>query len=880
MPAVGSSVCQDRASATRSEVAIGMPYKAFISYRHHVLPTFVRRLELALKTYAKPLLRPPITIFRDENHLAPGIDLAALINAALESSEFLILLASPESARSPWVQREVTRWFGHLQRADTFIVVLLSGSIGVTDDGLVDWARTDALPDCLRPHLTGVPLFVDMRWAVDDEGLDLAHPEFRRSVNAIVARMRGIDPNELLGVEVRQHRRNLRLRNVAVSLLAALTVISMAGLSFALSQRQAAVAQRNEAERQRANAVMTTAAVEIEQGRLNEARTLVAGDAGLSPTFKDNVTWSALDEGAVLDVGKDFSPSDENDAFDVDQLALSPDGSFLLAQGWYNGIHIVDLKKTRQPAWCGMRSRFSLSAIGRQGRVLGYSNGTHVAWASVETCAEEASLDLERDAGGNDPITAVAVVKGEAPLLFGDRFGRLSALEVQQGSVVRTFPSGIEAILPWGDEESVAVLTKGARLALVSVSGDDVGPTLRLSVGKSVTTTSPAWARFARSRAPRERAVVVTLPIGTGADNTRQEAIVAFDVDAEGVTSIAFVRAPVILAARVNLQWDEHCMAVEWITSDAWHRIPIDTRCSEELAWEEVALPATAQAAAFCGPTFPFVLAGVDNRVLWARVTGNMRVTAEHVEQSWPDAIRSVVCADDGTAYAGFRVTGIRKYRPPFEVVTERLDAAPASAMAAEPAASAEASASGESADSTESTGDDDEIEDQPLTRPIRGGQTVRLQGASGIVELIGPSGAIWSRKVAHTEPYRTGMSIDRVEAFRVDEPRARVWALRSFGELMLLDLHTGTVLGSFGTNLLTAGPATPRLLHTFDLHPVSGEPEFLHTNGDVWWRVRVQPRRLPPPAAAPAAAPSVAPVTAPAAQIGGAAATHAAGRP
>ena len=69
-------------------------------------------------------------------------------------------------------------------------------------------------------HLHRMPLFVDMRWARDHALLDLANPEFKRSVNAIVARLRGVDPNELAGIEISLHRKNVRLRNVVVVALA------------------------------------------------------------------------------------------------------------------------------------------------------------------------------------------------------------------------------------------------------------------------------------------------------------------------------------------------------------------------------------------------------------------------------------------------------------------------------------------------------------------------------------------------------------------------------------------------------------------------------------------------------------------------------------
>ena len=67
-------------------------------------------------------------IFRDERHLRPGVDLPELIRSALESSEFLILLASPEAAASPWVTDEIDIWCRELGRASNLIVVLTGGT--------------------------------------------------------------------------------------------------------------------------------------------------------------------------------------------------------------------------------------------------------------------------------------------------------------------------------------------------------------------------------------------------------------------------------------------------------------------------------------------------------------------------------------------------------------------------------------------------------------------------------------------------------------------------------------------------------------------------------------------------------------------------------
>src|ERR1700752_795131 len=101
-----------------------MKYKAFISYKHRASTKFTENLELALKSYAKPLWHPPMAIFRDEKYLRPGLDLPKMIRDALEQSEALIYIASPEAAASPWVQDELSQWCSSASRRQRFIIIL------------------------------------------------------------------------------------------------------------------------------------------------------------------------------------------------------------------------------------------------------------------------------------------------------------------------------------------------------------------------------------------------------------------------------------------------------------------------------------------------------------------------------------------------------------------------------------------------------------------------------------------------------------------------------------------------------------------------------------------------------------------------------------
>ena len=95
----------------------------------------------------------------------------------------------------------------------------------------------------LKPYLLQMPLYLDMRGVAQFDDLTLSNPDFKKAVNGITARFRGIDPNEMLGEEVLQHRRNLRLRNGAVVALVGMTLASMITAYVAVIQRKEAIQQ-------------------------------------------------------------------------------------------------------------------------------------------------------------------------------------------------------------------------------------------------------------------------------------------------------------------------------------------------------------------------------------------------------------------------------------------------------------------------------------------------------------------------------------------------------------------------------------------------------------------------------------------------------------
>jgi hypothetical protein len=143
----------------------GHQYWAFISYSTKDTRV-AERLQKRLETYRiprdlvgrpgrdEPLPRCLFPIFRDRDELPLSSDLSAAIEAALAASRYLIVICSPEAARSQWVNEEI-RYFKQLGRADRLLAIIIDGKPNASDDP----AATS--PECFPPAL---------RYRVDDRG--------------------------------------------------------------------------------------------------------------------------------------------------------------------------------------------------------------------------------------------------------------------------------------------------------------------------------------------------------------------------------------------------------------------------------------------------------------------------------------------------------------------------------------------------------------------------------------------------------------------------------------------------------------------------------------------------------------------------------------
>jgi hypothetical protein len=193
-------------------------YDAFISYRHGADDDVAAAIERGLERLARPWNRlRAMSVFRDQSDLAAESDLSGAITRTLDDTRFLVLLASPESAGSPWVDKEVAYWCEQGNGVKQLIVVVTDGKFEWDEVARALTPSTDAVSPAVRSLFTNEPLYVDLRWARAASELSLRESRFRSAIVLIAATIRGVAPSDLESEDVRLHRRARRLARAAVA---------------------------------------------------------------------------------------------------------------------------------------------------------------------------------------------------------------------------------------------------------------------------------------------------------------------------------------------------------------------------------------------------------------------------------------------------------------------------------------------------------------------------------------------------------------------------------------------------------------------------------------------------------------------------------------
>ena len=201
-------------------------YNAFISYSHAADRRLAPTLRNALQRFATPWrvfrwANPirSLRLFQDDAVLSANPALWHAIEDALASAEWFILLASPEAAQSPWVDKEIDFWRRN-KSSSKLLIVLTGGEIkwdAAAND--FDWSSTTALSTEVAKMFGNEPRWIDARWARTGAQASLRDPRFRDLVAELAAPLHGVGKDELIGEDIRQARRLNRWRVISFSVV-------------------------------------------------------------------------------------------------------------------------------------------------------------------------------------------------------------------------------------------------------------------------------------------------------------------------------------------------------------------------------------------------------------------------------------------------------------------------------------------------------------------------------------------------------------------------------------------------------------------------------------------------------------------------------------
>jgi DNA-binding beta-propeller fold protein YncE len=219
-------------------------YDAFISYSHRLDAAIAARLQAGLQHFAKPWYQVrALRVFRDQTSLAASPHLWTTIEQALDNSRWLILMASPESAQSSWVAKEIGWWREHRPASRILIAVTGGELVWDASAGDLDWAASTALSKEALGHAFGQePRWVDVRWArAQADRLRPADPRFQDAVADLAAAIRQQPKDSLIGEHIRQRRRTMRSVTAALAALVVLLAAAVTAAVIAKGQRDRAI---------------------------------------------------------------------------------------------------------------------------------------------------------------------------------------------------------------------------------------------------------------------------------------------------------------------------------------------------------------------------------------------------------------------------------------------------------------------------------------------------------------------------------------------------------------------------------------------------------------------------------------------------------------
>ena len=273
---------------------------------HYRLPSSLRKKDASLPKEIRP-------IFRDALELTGGF-LAQEIEQALEQSKFLIVVCSPRSARSPWVNKEV-EYFIQSGRTQYIIPYIIDGEPFAQDES----------NECFPPALRDL--------TADNELLGINMNELGRDAAAIkvVARMFGLRFDTLWQRYEREQRRN-RWLVVGGALLFAVVSLAIGGYIYRNNWKMLEIQSQFVAEK----AIALTDADESYTARL------LCLDILPLDVNNPNRPYTSEADAALRYACEHKSGTLRGHIYSVNTATFSPDGKYIVSASNDNTLKIWD----------------------------------------------------------------------------------------------------------------------------------------------------------------------------------------------------------------------------------------------------------------------------------------------------------------------------------------------------------------------------------------------------------------------------------------------------------------------------------------------------------------------------------------------------------
>lgn len=257
-------------------------YRGFVSYSQKD-KAFARRLHAALESYlvprgvSSPLLNQKTRrlgrFFRDDDEMGAASDLGEALRGAIRDSDALIVLCSPNAAKSPWVNKEIIH-FKLTGRSDRIFGVIIDGEPNATDSGDPARRALECFPPALRFDVTPDGAVSDR----PDEPLaiDVRKESFGKARARLAAGLLNVGFDDLWRRNQRRTRQRYMFGAGMGATAAAASAVGYVMVSSALTTSAAEVtAARGETETERANRLAAERSLTDAQAKALEANALL-----------------------------------------------------------------------------------------------------------------------------------------------------------------------------------------------------------------------------------------------------------------------------------------------------------------------------------------------------------------------------------------------------------------------------------------------------------------------------------------------------------------------------------------------------------------------------------------------------------------------------